>query len=73
MTVSRAANSDVAISLMRCRAAVKSVMRMAMSAICVIGNSIATCVVAKWEGEYDPKGEHEPLEDPEPAQGPALA
>ncbi len=40
---------------------------MGRSATNVVGNSIATCVVAKWEGEYDPKGEHEPLEDPEPA------
>jgi Na+/H+-dicarboxylate symporter len=40
---------------------------MGRSATNVVGNSIATCVVAKWEGEYDPKGEHEPLEDAEPA------
>jgi len=40
---------------------------MGRSATNVIGNSIATCVVAKWEGEYDPKRIHEPLEDPEPA------
>jgi len=33
----------------------------------VVGNSIATCVVAKWEGEWDPTGEHEPLEEPEAA------
>jgi Na+/H+-dicarboxylate symporter len=39
---------------------------MGRSATNVIGNSIATCVVAKWEGEYDPKGHHEPLDDPEP-------
>ena len=44
---------------------------MGRSATNVIGNSIATCVVAKWEGEYDPKGEHEPLEDPEPVHQPA--
>ena len=46
---------------------------MGRSATNVIGNSIATCVVAKWEGEYDPKGTHEPLDDPEPAPGPAVA
>jgi Na+/H+-dicarboxylate symporter len=46
---------------------------MGRSATNVIGNSIATCVVAKWEGEYDPKGTHEPLDDPEPAHGPAVA
>jgi Na+/H+-dicarboxylate symporter len=47
---------------------------MGRSATNVIGNSIATCVVAKWEGEYDPKAaEHEPLEDPEPAHQPATA
>jgi Na+/H+-dicarboxylate symporter len=40
---------------------------MGRSATNVVGNSIATCVVAKWEGEWDPKGEHEPLEDTEPA------
>jgi Na+/H+-dicarboxylate symporter len=40
---------------------------MGRSATNVIGNSIATCVVAKWEGEWDPKGEHEPMEDSEPA------
>jgi Na+/H+-dicarboxylate symporter len=40
---------------------------MGRSATNVVGNSIATCVVAKWEGEYDPTGEHEPLEDTEPA------
>jgi Na+/H+-dicarboxylate symporter len=40
---------------------------MGRSATNVVGNSIATCVVAKWEGEWDPKGEHEPLEDSEPA------
>jgi Na+/H+-dicarboxylate symporter len=38
---------------------------MGRSATNVIGNSIATCVVAKWEGEYSP-GVHEPLEE-EPA------
>jgi Na+/H+-dicarboxylate symporter len=35
---------------------------MGRSATNVIGNSIATCVVAKWEGEYSP-GVHEPLEE----------
>ena len=46
---------------------------MGRSATNVIGNSIATCVVAKWEGEYDPKGMHEPLEDPEPVHPPIAA
>jgi Na+/H+-dicarboxylate symporter len=46
---------------------------MGRSATNVIGNSIATCVVAKWEGEWDPKGEHEPMEDPEPVHHPATA
>jgi Na+/H+-dicarboxylate symporter len=46
---------------------------MGRSATNVIGNSIATCVVAKWEGEYDPKAAHEPLEDPEPVHRPATA
>jgi Na+/H+-dicarboxylate symporter len=46
---------------------------MGRSATNVIGNSIATCVVARWEGEYDPKGEHEPLDDPEPVHGTVVA
>jgi Na+/H+-dicarboxylate symporter len=46
---------------------------MGRSATNVIGNSIATCVVAKWEGEYNPKGMHEPLEDPEPVHPPIAA
>jgi Na+/H+-dicarboxylate symporter len=46
---------------------------MGRSATNVIGNSIATCVVAKWEGEYNPKGTHEPLEDPEPVHPPLAA
>jgi Na+/H+-dicarboxylate symporter len=44
---------------------------MGRSATNVVGNSIATCVVAKWEGEYDATHVHEPLEDAEPA--PAVA
>jgi Na+/H+-dicarboxylate symporter len=38
---------------------------MGRSATNVVGNSIATVVVAKWEGEYDPnpKHVHEPLEE----------
>jgi Na+/H+-dicarboxylate symporter len=38
---------------------------MGRSATNVVGNSIATCVVAKWEGEYDPdpRHVHEPLEE----------
>src|SRR5215475_4265991 len=39
---------------------------MGRSATNVVGNSIATVVVGKWEGEYDPKGEHIPMEDAEP-------
>jgi Na+/H+-dicarboxylate symporter len=35
---------------------------MGRSATNVVGNSIATCVVAKWEGELT-EGVHEPLED----------
>jgi Na+/H+-dicarboxylate symporter len=35
---------------------------MGRSATNVVGNSIATCVVAKWEGELA-EGVHEPLED----------
>jgi Na+/H+-dicarboxylate symporter len=46
---------------------------MGRSATNVIGNSIATCVVAKWEGEYDPKGALDPLDDPDAAPGPAVA
>jgi Na+/H+-dicarboxylate symporter len=46
---------------------------MGRSATNVIGNSVATCVVAKWEGEWDPKGEHEPMDDPEQAHQPATA
>jgi Na+/H+-dicarboxylate symporter len=46
---------------------------MGRSATNVIGNSIATAVVAKWEGEYDPKAVHEPLEDPAPVHGQAVA
>jgi Na+/H+-dicarboxylate symporter len=46
---------------------------MGRSATNVIGNSIATCVVAKWEGEYDPKRIHEPLDDPEPVHPPIAA
>jgi len=42
---------------------------MGRSATNVVGNSIATCVVAKWEGEYDPTHEHEPMDtDEEPVQ-----
>jgi Na+/H+-dicarboxylate symporter len=37
---------------------------MGRSATNVVGNSIATVVVAKWEGEYDPTHEHEPMDDP---------
>jgi Na+/H+-dicarboxylate symporter len=39
----------------------------------VVGNSIATVVVAKWEGEYDPTHEHEPMDDPEPVAAAAPA
>jgi len=39
---------------------------MGRSATNVVGNSIATVVVGKWEGEYDPTHVHEPLEE-EPA------
>ncbi len=46
---------------------------MGRSATNVIGNSVATCVVAKWEGEWDPRGEHEPMDDPEPVHHPATA
>jgi Na+/H+-dicarboxylate symporter len=46
---------------------------MGRSATNVIGNSIATCVVAKWEGEYDPKRAPTPLEDPAPVHGTAAA
>jgi len=46
---------------------------MGRSATNVIGNSIATAVVAKWEGEYDPKAVHEPLEESAPVHGPAVA
>jgi Na+/H+-dicarboxylate symporter len=53
--------------------AIDQFLDMGRSATNVIGNSIATCVVAKWEGEWDPKGEHEPMEDPEPVHHPATA
>jgi Na+/H+-dicarboxylate symporter len=46
---------------------------MGRSATNVIGNSIATCVVAKWEGEWNPKAGHEPMDDPEPVHHPATA
>jgi Na+/H+-dicarboxylate symporter len=36
---------------------------MGRSATNVVGNSIATVVVGKWEGEYDPTHVHEPLEE----------
>jgi Na+/H+-dicarboxylate symporter len=36
---------------------------MGRSATNVVGNSIATVVVAKWEGEYDATHVHEPLEE----------
>jgi Na+/H+-dicarboxylate symporter len=39
---------------------------MGRSATNVVGNSIATVVVGKWEGEYDPTHVHEPMDDPEP-------
>jgi Na+/H+-dicarboxylate symporter len=35
---------------------------MGRSATNVVGNSIATCVVGKWEGEYNPKQHEEMLE-----------
>jgi Na+/H+-dicarboxylate symporter len=38
---------------------------MGRSATNVVGNSIATVVVGKWEGEYDPTHVHEPLEEDE--------
>jgi Na+/H+-dicarboxylate symporter len=38
---------------------------MGRSATNVVGNSIATCVVAKWEREYDPSHVHEPMEEEE--------
>jgi Na+/H+-dicarboxylate symporter len=46
---------------------------MGRSATNVIGNSIATCVVAKWEGEYDPSHVHEPMEEEEQVMVPANA
>jgi len=46
---------------------------MGRSATNVVGNSIATVVVAKWEGEYDPTHEHEPMDDPEPVAAAAPA
>jgi Na+/H+-dicarboxylate symporter len=46
---------------------------MGRSATNVVGNSIATVVVAKWEGEYDPTHEHEPMDDPEPVPAAAPA
>jgi Na+/H+-dicarboxylate symporter len=36
---------------------------MGRSATNVVGNSIATVVVGRWEGEYDPTHVHEPLEE----------
>jgi Na+/H+-dicarboxylate symporter len=44
---------------------------MGRSATNVVGNSIATCVVAKWEGEYDPTHEHEPMDDEDDVAQPA--
>jgi Na+/H+-dicarboxylate symporter len=41
---------------------------MGRSATNVVGNSIATCVVGKWEGEYDPKQHEEMLEGIEPPE-----
>jgi Na+/H+-dicarboxylate symporter len=46
---------------------------MGRSATNVVGNSIATVVVAKWEGEYDPTHEHEPMDDSEPVPAAAPA
>jgi Na+/H+-dicarboxylate symporter len=44
---------------------------MGRSATNVVGNSIATVVVGKWEGEYDPTHVHEPLEEEPAAAVPA--
>jgi aerobic C4-dicarboxylate transport protein len=47
---------------------------MGRSATNVVGNSIATVVVGKWEGEYDPKKQDEMLEgveEPEEVAQPA--
>ncbi|HEV3185893.1 MAG TPA: dicarboxylate/amino acid:cation symporter [Xanthobacteraceae bacterium] len=44
---------------------------MGRSATNVVGNSIATVVVGKWEGEYDPTHVHEPLEEEPVAAVPA--
>jgi Na+/H+-dicarboxylate symporter len=47
---------------------------MGRSATNVVGNSIATCVVGKWEGEYNPKQHEEMLEgieEPEQVAQPA--
>lgn len=41
--------------------AVDVLMDMARTAVNVIGNCLATVVIAKWEGEFDPKANHEDI------------
>ena len=41
--------------------AVDVLMDMARTAVNVIGNCLATVVIAKWEGEFDPKADHEEI------------
>jgi proton glutamate symport protein len=46
---------------------VDELMDMARTATNVIGNCLATCVVARWEGEFRPEGEAAtPIPVPEP-------
>ena len=50
---------------------VDELMDMARTATNVIGNCLATCVVARWEGEFRPEGEAAPVAAPAPASASA--
>jgi proton glutamate symport protein len=52
---------------------VDELMDMARTATNVIGNCLATCVVARWEGEFRPEGEAAPVAAPVAADLPATS
>jgi len=52
---------------------VDELMDMARTATNVIGNCLATCVVARWEGEFRPEGEAAPVAAPASASASASA